>query len=336
MLPTMEIVVSPLRGARAGDDVLAFWNRYAAQAHTFEHALSLEELRVRALHPGSELQRHDWWLARRAREVVGLAYMERLYLEEHHRDVEIDFLLDPDAGTGVARALLRRALPPALAGGRTRVMTWNPDVPFHRALWSGVGARLAQTIDHARLDLTRTDPELMKRWDRVPEGYRIHSWRGRCPDELIELFCAGRRLINDAPLDDLEYPDLNYSIEFVRSVEETTIATGDEPWVLVAATSEGEVAGMTEVIVNRHSPDHSEQSDTAVAPAHRRRGLGRALKGRMWRDLRRDAPAVTGLTTENAVSNDPMRAINNEMGYVSGPQYAIWQTSAERLLAAIG
>ncbi len=331
----MEIVVSPLPGARAGDDVLRFWNRYAAQAHTFEHAVGPNELRIRVLHPGGDSQRHDWWLAHRAGEVVGLARMERMYVDEHHRDVEIDLLLDPEAGTGVAGALLKRALVPALAGGRTRVMTWNPDVPFQRSLWSALGARRAQTIDHARLDVTRADPELMERWDRVPEGYRIHSWRGRCPDGLIALFCAGRRLINDAPLDDLEYPDLSYSADFVRSVEAMTIASGGEPWVLLAATSEGDVAGMTEVIVNTFSPEHSEQSDTAVALAHRRRGLGRALKGRMWRELRRNAPAVTGLTTMNALSNDPMRAINNEMGFVSGPRYAIWQAPAERLLVAI-
>ena len=114
MLPTMEIVVSPLPGARAGDDVLLFWNRYAAQAHTFERAVGPDELRIRVLHPGGDSQRQDWWLARRAGEVVGLAYMERMYLDEHHRDVEIDLLLDPDAGTGVARA------PEACARARPR------------------------------------------------------------------------------------------------------------------------------------------------------------------------------------------------------------------------
>lgn len=93
---------------------------------------------------------------------------------------------------------------------------------------------------------------------------------------------------------------------------------------------------MTEVIVNTYSPGNSEQSDTAVAPAHRRRGLGRALKGRMWRDLRRHAPQVTGLNTENALSNEPMRAINKEMGFVAGRRYAIWQAPAERLLARLG
>lgn len=332
----MDVTASPLTAATAGEDVLRFWNRYAAQAHTYQHAIERRELIGRVLHPGGPFQRWNWWVARRGREVVGLAGMERLFLDAQRRDVEIDFLLDPDAGTGTARVLLRRAMAPALAGGRTRVMSWNPDVDFHRAFWSGLGARLAQTIDHAYLRLEDTDPELMRRWDRVPPGYRLHAWRGHCPEGLLDLFCAGRRLINDAPLDDLEYPELEYTPEIVRAGEDLALATGSEPWVLIAESAGGEAAGMTEVLVNTYSPGHSEQSDTAVAAAHRRRGLGRALKGRMWRDLRRDAPQVTGLTTENAITNAAMRAINREMGFVSGPRYAIWQAPAERLLARLG
>ena len=56
----------------------------------------------------------------------------------------------------------------------------------------------------------------------------------------------------------------------------------------------------------------------------------------MWRALRRDAPEVTGLSTENAISNDAMRAINADMGFAPGPRYAIWQAPAGRLLARLG
>lgn len=112
MLRGVDLVVSPLTAGSLGDDVLRFWNRYAAPAHTFQHPVERDELVRRDLPPGGEFQTWNRWVARREGAIVGLACMERPRRDAHRRDAEIDFMIDPDAGTGAARALLRRAMAP--------------------------------------------------------------------------------------------------------------------------------------------------------------------------------------------------------------------------------
>ncbi|MFF4404022.1 GNAT family N-acetyltransferase [Streptomyces sp. NPDC001262] len=65
----------------------------------------------------------------------------------------------------------------------------------------------------------------------------------------------------------------------------------------------------------RRVRDSTRFYDTVVAPAHRGRGLGRAVRLRMVRLLAEQGLPVREIVTTVADDNGPMRAVNKLLGY---------------------
>ena len=121
---------------------------------------------------------------------------------------------------------------------------------------------------------------------------------------------------NDAPLDDLELEDDNYNPERTRRVEEAQQGRNrDHLRIAARHRSTGELAGHTEVVVERWDPSVAHQLDTAVAPQHRGHRLGLLLKAEMVLWLRERNPQVRTVDTWNAESNDHMIEVNEQLGY---------------------
>jgi GNAT superfamily N-acetyltransferase len=93
-------------------------------------------------------------------------------------------------------------------------------------------------------------------------------------------------------------------------------ASGRTGWV-VAARHEptDELVGYTRLALNPYRPWLGDQGDTAVLPAHRGNGIGRWLKATNALRLLDERPDVTAVDTWNADVNEPMLAINREMGF---------------------
>ena len=64
-----------------------------------------------------------------------------------------------------------------------------------------------------------------------------------------------------------------------------------------------------------HAPHWGFQSGTIVAPEHRGRRLGLAVKVANHRRLREHFPECRVLVTGNADVNAPMNAVNEALGY---------------------
>ncbi|MCW2964008.1 MAG: GCN5-related N-acetyltransferase [Actinomycetia bacterium] len=224
------------------------------------------------------------------------AYVDLVVFPEHRR-------------RGVGTALLEQLCAAARESGATSCFGhhWSED---GAAFASHVGAHEDQRDVRAMLDLRSA--ELAK--PVVPAGWRLLSWIGAAPDELMESYTRARNAVDDAPIPDgVALPPL--TVEGVRAVEATAAKRGREMRVTVALDELNEVAAFTDLRVTAGAPAASTD-DTAVAGWARGRGLGRAVKLESLRRLRADRPEVETVTTMNAELNAAMRHINTRIGFV--------------------
>jgi mycothiol synthase len=182
--------------------------------------------------------------------------------------------------------------------------------PAGAAFAAHVGARDDQRDVRAVLDLRAAAlPE-----PSVPAGWRLLSWIGPAPDELVASFAAARDAMNDAPAPaGVEAPAT--TVEEVRRIEQTAAARGREVRVTVALDDNGRIGAFTDL---RATPGDSAAAtdDTAVVASARGLGLARAVKVESLRRLRAERPEVETVTTMNAEHNAAMRHINTRIGFV--------------------
>jgi predicted GNAT family acetyltransferase len=148
----------------------------------------------------------------------------------------------------------------------------------------------------------------------VPTGWRLVTWVGAAPEDLLESYARARDAINDAPMPEGSAAP-TITAEDVRELEETAANRGREVRATVAIDDRNEVAGFTDL---RVTPGDTAAStdDTAVAAWARGQGIGRAVKVESLRRLRTDHPQVETVTTMNAEHNAAMRHINTSVGFV--------------------
>ena len=173
-----------------------------------------------------------------------------------------------------------------------------------------VGARDDQRDIRAVLDLrTARLPAA-----RVPAGWRLLSWVGPAPDELVESFAAARDAMNDAPAP-AGVEGWTTTVEEVRRIEQTAAARGREIRVTVALDDHHEIGAFTDL---RATPGDAAAAtdDTAVIASARGLGLARAVKVESLRRLRAERPEVETVSTMNAEHNGAMRHINTQIGFV--------------------
>ena len=146
--------------------------------------------------------------------------------------------------------------------------------------------------------------------------YDLLRFDGPLPEDLIEDYGRMAASINDAPLDDLDMEDDDYSPARLRKVEEAQQGRNRDHLRLAARHRRtGELGGHTELVVERWDPTVAYQLDTAVAPAHRGHRLGLLLKSAMVLWLRERHPEVRTVDTWNAESNRWMIEVNEQLGY---------------------
>jgi len=161
-------------------------------------------------------------------------------------------------------------------------------------------------------------------------GFRLVSWWGAAPDELLERFAAMKaRMSTDIPQTGIAVDPEDWDGERVRSQERTLVARG-EPLLVTAAVHEatGEIAAYTELAVPADGTK-AEQYDTLVARAYRGHRLGTAVKLRNIQELGRRAPHIRRILTWNADENDPMLAINRAFGFRPHALTGHWQKTLE-------
>lgn len=149
----------------------------------------------------------------------------------------------------------------------------------------------------------------------LPTGWRLRSWIGAAPDELVESFAAARDAMNDAPSPVGGFSEAT-SVDDIRAMEETAEKRGRIIRVTVALDEANVVGAFTDLRVNHGPTPVAFTDDTATIPSARGLGLATAVKVEALRLLRNERPDVEVVSTMNAEHNVGMRRVNTKIGFV--------------------
>ncbi|GIT79352.1 GNAT family N-acetyltransferase [Leifsonia sp. LS1] len=279
--------------------------------------------------------------------------------------VEADFPLDQDAETvsllvdvvpalrsrGIGSALLAAGEELAAEGGRTVVSAYtehpvrslpeegawvhapagsaglpaeDPGVRF--ALRHGYRLGQIERSSELVLPLPPVRAVALASTAATADGYRVVSWFGAAPDDLLDSFAALKeRMVVDVPHSGIALDREAWTGDRVRAQERELAARG-EPLLVTAAQCEasGDLAAYTEIAVPADG-EKAEQYDTLVAADHRGHRLGTLVKLHNIHELARCAPHITRLLTWNADENAPMIAINRAFGFRPHALTGTWQ-----------
>ncbi|MEU9337061.1 GNAT family N-acetyltransferase [Streptomyces sp. NPDC048290] len=179
------------------------------------------------------------------------------------------------------------------------------------------GFRKVLTLRFSRLPLADADTAALAHViERPHPGYRLTSWCGTVPDGLAETFAASRRAMDDMPMDDTDYGTVTWDVDRVRAAAKAVAQRGDQLHTVAAVdTSDGSIAGFTELVVPGDGRGDGQHYGTGVLPEHRGHGLGRWMKAESIRHALGRYPDLGGLLTDTADSNTHMRQINDGLGY---------------------
>jgi GNAT superfamily N-acetyltransferase len=188
---------------------------------------------------------------------------------------------------------------------------WDIGQPGHRAFAEARGYHLDLADGHRVLDLPATLPAAP-----VRDGYTLHHWRGRTPDEWVDQYAQLNALfVQEAPTGDHPIENEFYDAARVRADDQRLIDQGRVMQVVVAVAPEGELAGHTQLVFPGADPGDVYQWGTLVLPGHRGHGLGLSLKVRAMEVAGDLLEGRRYVHTGNALSNEPMIAVNDAMGY---------------------
>lgn len=252
-----------------------------------------------------------------------------LFTEEGNRHTAfLDVLtVRPEARRrGVGAALWAAVRAELAADGRTSVSTVLEPGGAGEEFATGLGFEnvlpLAWYVQNIQGALAAHPEQLA-----LPEGYTYGQWAGVVPDAFADAFAEAHNAMEDAPTGDLDERAHVWDADRVRAAAQVIVDRGgvvlssvvlhmaDDGAVKGGATGRAEVAAYTELVLRDPSDVRAIQYDTVVTPAHRGRGLGRAVKRHMLGTVSALQPGVREIATTVADDNGPMLAVNARLGY---------------------
>lgn len=321
--------LDPADDARV-DEVVDLW----AAAHAVDlpqdppFAPTVE--RGRVVHPSPD-EPSTYYLAYSDDVLVGTAVIELPHLD-NTGTAWAGIVVHPQArGRGAGAALWEFVAQTARAVQRKLVVFETKLGGHEEAFARRRGAELGIYTARRRLAV---EPSTLALADQLgvealphAEGYDLHSYLGATPEPWIEgIAYLNGRMSTDAPLDDLEWEPENYDAERVRGREALYDAWGQRVHSTIAVHSEtGAVAGFTNIGVCIDDPTAGHQWNTIVDPDHRGHRLGTLLKAANLRFTLVHCPDMATVLTWNAVSNAPMIAVNEAMGFRPFDHWGEWQ-----------
>lgn len=261
------------------------------------------------------------WLAWDGDDLIGISTLMISRGNPEEKNCFARAFVHPEhRGRGALRKLLRPVVEDAQRFERTLITTairlTHPSTP----LLEDMGLSPVMQEKRSRLVVAEVDLDLMGRWiARAAEratDYRIAFYESPVPEEVLVPFVELMKVMNTAPLEELEQGDEVFTPEIWREKEEFIAESGERILNYVAIHEpSGAYAGFTNINYQGNYPAQAWQWDTGVDPTHRDKGIGRWLKAAMILELIERHPEVERVDTFNAGSNEPMLNINVAMGY---------------------
>jgi GNAT superfamily N-acetyltransferase len=235
---------------------------------------------------------------------------------------------------GIGTALLRHCADRARLAGRSELAGDAWDGSAGAAFAAAIGAKGGIANVHRSLrfddDVRARLPRLRREAEEHAAGYSVLSWVGATPEDLLEQVAAVRAALADAPR--------NPGVEFwawdadrIRSLERLILERGMAHYSVAARHgASGQLAAITQIIIDSAAPDTGIQQVTAVLPAHRGHRLGLLVKVAMLELLTSAAPGIRYFVTDNAGANEHMIAINAQLGFEVSGVTRSWQLDLSR------
>ena len=197
-----------------------------------------------------------------------------------------------------------------------------------------VGAVAKLSTVSSRAVLSQLDWPLLRQWEETAKtcGLKWECYAGRAPRKtLLALLPEFTALFADVPLGDLQIGPVQCEIEGYDRWYETLDRVGGAHHLIVLRAPDRSVAGLTEAMWDSRTPAVIYQHFTAVARPWRGRGLAKALKATILRQVHESHPEAEVMRTGNAETNAVMRAINAKAGFKPHRLFVEYQVTREKL-----
>jgi GNAT superfamily N-acetyltransferase len=198
------------------------------------------------------------------------------------------------------------------------VLSLSAHTDAGHAFLTHFGAVAKLSTVESRAVLAELDWSRLRIWeDGVKDlGLVWERHAGRVPrDVLVSLLPTFTELISDVHLGSLDIAPIRYEIEGYDRWYETMSRTQGAHHLIVLREPSGAVAAMSEALWDSRIPEMVFQQLTATARPWRSRGLARAIKAAMLRQVRSTHPEAKEMKTGNAESNAAILSINRRVGF---------------------
>jgi len=322
----MTIRIAPFDPHTVRDELWAAFNETRrAIAHEFwpdEPILDDAETRreVQTTNPMVEFRR---WVAMEGDEVAGSI---RAAFRRPGTPDEKDHARFLWAGGGVRASSRRRGVGTLLlrevhglmhALDKTVLTMSSATEPGHAFIKHVRGVEKHCTVEQ-RAVFADLDWPRLRQWEdgAAAQGLSWERYAGRVPrDVLVDLLPVFTKLFADVPLGGLETGPIRWEISGYDLWYETLARVGGAHHLVLLRARDGSVAGLSEAGWDIRAPSIVRQQLTAVARQWRGRGVGRALKAAMLRQVHQMHPEATVIGTNNAEVNAPILSINARVGF---------------------
>jgi GNAT superfamily N-acetyltransferase len=226
---------------------------------------------------------------------------------------------------GVGAAMLTDLVDLAARAGRTTILT-ECHVPADLVESHG-SRRFAERngFTHANTEIRRelrlpVPDQTLSAWtaEASPHhaGYTVATYVDDVPQELVSSLCHVRNQLGlDAPTGDIEHEEEAMTPEAFLQRQAMQRDMGVTTYWTLATDVNGETVAFTALGVPVDPPDCVYQWGTVVLRGHRGRRLGLAVKAANLAALQADHPERSLVSTQNAETNAPMVAINDNLGF---------------------
>ena len=324
------------------DDYVVYRDQCRLEARPEDPPVRVETVAATLRNLPRHVHESGWILRGPHQEVVGEALGVTQDIPEYRHLFQVGLgVLEGYRRRGLGTELLGLLVERAEALGKSLMVgVTNDRVPAGAAFCEVLGASRALEVHTNRLVLAEVDHRLVQRWIddafRHAPGYCLIGFDGPCPEGLVESLVDLLVVMNDAPRGALAVADHHLTVEEFRDQERLIMATGEEPWWLIARhDASGTLVGLTTVSWDPSRPQTVRQGVTSVRSDHRGQSIGRWLKAAMLKRILEERTEAVDVRTGNADSNAAILAINTELGFRQFMGTTNWQIGLAELKACL-
>ncbi|HZD23139.1 MAG TPA: GNAT family N-acetyltransferase [Acidimicrobiia bacterium] len=310
-----------ITGIRDSDlePIVAVGNRLQSEAEPRASDLTIDEFRIFAHAPGRR-QKH-LVVRTESGEVAGIGTWN------HPTDGTSADILRTMVGTvpehrrkGVGTMILDYVTRAAEEMGRDTLEGWHHDtVPGGAAFAAAVGATGEFAMHQNVVLIADIDRQLMETWARIGEetapGYSVRLYQDLLPEELLDdMAHLSHVLDRDMPrADDME--PRTWTAEHYDEMQRHYLEESEALTALAFHDTSGKAVGMSQIVRRKSDPTTWQVTVTMVDPEHRGNSLGKWVKGTVNVAALERWDGGVYQQTNKAFANEPMLAINHEMGF---------------------